>query len=82
MLQGAGRFTWHEFWFLTVRRYPCAGDVETARELAGEKDISITGANVAQQFITHGLLDEISIHFVPVLYIDRHPELFSRMSSF
>lgn len=28
----------------------------------------ITGANVAQQFIKHGFIDEISIHLVPVLF--------------
>jgi len=41
---------------------------ETAQKLAGGKDISITGANVAQQFLTRGLIDEISIHLVPVLF--------------
>jgi dihydrofolate reductase len=42
--------------------------LETAQELAGDKDISITGANVAQQFLTRGLIDELSIHLVPVLF--------------
>jgi dihydrofolate reductase len=41
---------------------------ETAKKLAGDKDISTTGANVAQQLITRGLIDEISIHLVPVLF--------------
>ena len=41
---------------------------ETAKKLAGDKDISTTGANVAQQFIKLGLIDEISIHLVPVLF--------------
>jgi dihydrofolate reductase len=41
---------------------------ETARKLAGDKDISTTGANVAQQFVKLGLIDEISIHLVPVLF--------------
>jgi len=41
---------------------------ETAKTLAGDKDISITGSNVAQQFITLGLIDELSIHLVPVLF--------------
>jgi riboflavin biosynthesis pyrimidine reductase len=36
--------------------------------LAGDKDISTTGANVAQQFIKLGLIDEIFIHLVPVLF--------------
>jgi dihydrofolate reductase len=42
--------------------------LEKAKKAAGEKDISITGANVAQQFITLGLIDEVSIHLVPVLF--------------
>ena len=41
---------------------------ETAKKLAGDKDISTTGANVAQQFIKLGLIDEIFIHLVPVLF--------------
>lgn len=40
-----------------------------AQEVAGDKDISVMGgANIAQQFIEAGLLDEISIHLVPVLF--------------
>jgi dihydrofolate reductase len=41
---------------------------ETAKKLAGDKDIYVTGANVAQQFLKLGLINEISIHLVPVLF--------------
>ena len=41
---------------------------ETAKNAAGEKDIYITGASVARQFLQRGLIDEISIHLVPVLF--------------
>ena len=41
---------------------------ETAKKLAGDKDVVIMGANVAQQFLKRGLIDEISIHLVPVLF--------------
>jgi dihydrofolate reductase len=41
---------------------------ETAKKLAGAKDVLIMGADVAQQFITRGLIDEVSIHLVPVLF--------------
>lgn len=41
---------------------------ETAKKLAGDKDIYITGADVAQQFLKRGRIDEISIHLVPVLF--------------
>ena len=42
--------------------------IETARKLAGSKDIYITGADVAQQFLKRRLIDEISIHLIPVLF--------------
>jgi len=42
--------------------------LETAKKLSGAKDIYITGADVAQQFLKRGLIDEISIHLVPVLF--------------
>jgi dihydrofolate reductase len=41
---------------------------ETAKKLAGDKDISTTGANVAHQLFTLGIIDEVSIHIVPVLF--------------
>jgi len=42
--------------------------LEQARESAGDKDVSIAGgANVAQQYLAAGLLDEMLIHVVPVL---------------
>ncbi len=43
--------------------------LEKAKKLAGDKDIAVMGgANIARQFITLDLLDEISIHVVPVLF--------------
>jgi dihydrofolate reductase len=42
--------------------------LETAKKLADDKDIYITGANVAQQFLKLGLIDEIVIHLVPVVF--------------
>ena len=42
--------------------------LEMAKKLAGDKDVSVAGANVPQQLITLGLVDEISIHLVPVLF--------------
>jgi dihydrofolate reductase len=38
-----------------------------AREVAGDKRIGLMGANVPQQFIAAGLVDEIRIHLVDVL---------------
>lgn len=37
-----------------------------ARAAAGDKNIGLAGASVAQQFIRAGLLDEIHLHLVPV----------------
>ncbi len=41
---------------------------ETAKELAGDEDVYIAGANVAQQFLKRGLIDELWLHVVPVLF--------------
>jgi dihydrofolate reductase len=40
-----------------------------AREAAGEKDVAVMGgADLAQQYLRAGLVDEIGIHLVPVLF--------------
>ncbi len=45
--------------------------LEQAREAAGEKDIALSGgANVAQQYLQAGLVDEMLLHVVPVLLGD------------
>ena len=45
--------------------------LEQAREAAGSKDVAVGGgANVAQQYLKAGLLDELQIHVVPVLLGD------------
>lgn len=47
-----------------------ASAVAQARQLAGEKDVAVSSANIMQQCLTAGLLDEISIDLVPVLLGD------------
>jgi len=43
--------------------------LEEAKATAGGKDVTIMGgADIGQQFIKAGLVDEISIHLVPVLF--------------
>jgi dihydrofolate reductase len=42
--------------------------MEQAQKAAGNKAIGVSGANTAQQLITLGFVDEISIHVVPVLF--------------
>ncbi|MBI1881233.1 MAG: dihydrofolate reductase, partial [Chloroflexi bacterium] len=44
--------------------------LQQAKAVAGEKNISLMGADVAQQFLRAGLLDEIQINLVPVLLGD------------
>jgi dihydrofolate reductase len=40
-----------------------------AQAAAGDKDVTVMGgASIGQQFLTAGLVDEISIHLVPVLF--------------
>jgi dihydrofolate reductase len=39
-----------------------------AKEAAGEKDVLVHGAGVAQLALAAGVLDEIQIHLVPVLF--------------
>ena len=43
--------------------------LEQAKAAAGDKDVAVMGgAETGQQFIRTGLVDEISIHLVPVLF--------------
>ncbi len=43
--------------------------LEQAQAVAGDKSVSVMGgATLGQQFIAAGLLDEIQIHLVPVLF--------------
>ena len=44
--------------------------VERAKAVAGEKDVAVGAASIAQQCIRSGLLDEIHIDLVPVLLGD------------
>jgi dihydrofolate reductase len=45
--------------------------LEQAREAAGDKDVAVGGgANVAQQYLDAGLLDEFQLHVVPVFLGD------------
>jgi dihydrofolate reductase len=43
--------------------------LQKAKKAAGDKDVSVMGgADIGQQYIRAGLVDEISIHLVPVLF--------------
>jgi dihydrofolate reductase len=51
--------------------------VARVRELAGDRDVNILGADVAAQCLDAGLLDEVVVFFAPVLLGDGTP-LFRR----
>ncbi|WP_454857254.1 dihydrofolate reductase family protein [Promicromonospora soli] len=42
--------------------------VDRAREIAGGKDVTIASANIAQQALKLGLVDEVCVSLVPVLF--------------
>jgi dihydrofolate reductase len=43
--------------------------LEQAKAAAGDQDVAVMGgADIGQQYIRAGLVDEISIHLVPVLF--------------
>jgi dihydrofolate reductase len=43
--------------------------LEQAKAAAGDQDVAVMGgADIGQRYIRAGLVDEISIHFVPVLF--------------
>ena len=53
--------------------YTFVGDIrsalDAARATAGDTDVGIMGgADIARQYLAEGLVDEISIHLVPVLF--------------
>lgn len=41
--------------------------IRQAREAAGDKNVSVGGASIAQQALKAGLIDEIYLHLVPIL---------------
>jgi dihydrofolate reductase len=57
--EGAGTYT-----FVTDG---VASAVAQAKAAAGDKDVLLHGADIAQQCLREGLLDEMMIHLIPVL---------------
>jgi dihydrofolate reductase len=46
------------------------GAVERARAVAGEKNVAVGAASIAQQCLRAGILDEIHVDLVPILLGD------------
>lgn len=57
-----------ERWPTTTFVDGVAAAVERAKEIAGDKDVTIASANVTQQALALGLLDEVCVSLVPVLF--------------
>jgi dihydrofolate reductase len=46
-----------------------AAALDQAKTVAGKRDVTVMGgANIGQQYLAAGLVDEISLHLVPVLF--------------
>jgi dihydrofolate reductase len=55
-------------WPLVTYVDDVAAAMSRAKEAAGEKDVLVHGAGVAQLALAAGVLDEIELHVVPVLF--------------
>lgn len=53
--------------------------LQRARDAAGEKNVRLMGADITQQFLRAGLVDEIQINLVPVL-LGEGTRLFEHLS--
>lgn len=57
-----------ERWPTTTFVDGVAAAVDRAKQIAGDKDVTIASANVTQQALALGLLDEVCVSLVPVLF--------------
>ena len=55
--------------------------IARAKELAGNRDITVTGGTIARQCLDLGLLDEVAIDLVPVVMGEGNRPFFGRLSS-
>jgi hypothetical protein len=66
---------------LRIFRAGVEAEFEHARAAAGDKDVAVAGgADVVQQYLAAGLLDELQIHVVPLLLGDG-VRLFDRLDT-
>ncbi|PRY57338.1 dihydrofolate reductase family protein [Glycomyces artemisiae] len=57
-----------ERWPRTVFVDGVAAAIERARQIAGERDVTIASATITQQALALGLVDEVCVSLVPVLF--------------
>jgi dihydrofolate reductase len=55
--------------------------VARAKELAGDRDVTVTGGTIARQCLDLGLLDEVAVDLVPVIMGDGNRPFFGKLSS-
>ena len=55
--------------------------IARAKEIAGDRVVSVTGGTIAQQCLDLGLLDEVAINLVPVVMGEGNRPFFGRISS-
>ena len=58
---------WAADWPLVHYVSDLAAAVRDAKDAAGDKNVLVHGAGIAQRALTAGLLDELEIHLIPVL---------------
>ena len=58
-----------------------AAAVARARELAGERDVTVSGGTIARQCLDLGLLDEVAVDLVPVVMGEGNRPFFGKLSS-
>jgi dihydrofolate reductase len=68
ILSRGGRPAEAETWPLVTYLDNLGAAFALAKEAAGERNVLVHGAGVAQMALAAGLLDEIQIHLVPVLF--------------
>ena len=60
--------TWAADWPLVHYGNDIEAAMRDAMDAAGDKDVLVHGAATAQRALTAGLLDELEIHLIPVLF--------------
>jgi len=58
-----------------------AAAVARASELAGDRDVTVSGGTIARQCLDLGLLDEVAVDLVPVVMGEGNRPFFGKLSS-
>jgi dihydrofolate reductase len=58
-----------------------AAGVARAREIAGDRDVTVAGGTIARQCLELGLLDEVAVDLVPVVMGEGNRPFFGRLAA-